>query len=84
MQLRGPAPHVVHLHLAQGHAAGRGEGLQALERLAVHRERAGGEAALDLQVLEMAPQVVVERAGGAVSIGCGCSRMVAGRDETAT
>ena len=61
MQLRGPTPHMVNLHLAQRHRLRRGELRQPLERLAVRCERARRETALHFEVDEMAPYVVVGR-----------------------
>ena len=53
VQLRGPAAHVLRLHLAQRDARRRAAKLlQPFERLAVQRERARGEPALDPQVLQ--------------------------------
>ena len=60
MQLRGPAPHVMNLGRPQRDLGVCRETLQPLERFAVQRERAGGEAALDLEVNEVAPDVVVD------------------------
>ena len=62
MQLPGPAPNVVRLHRAQIDPGRLGKLLQALERLRVHRERAVGEPAFDVQMLQVADDVGV--AGG--------------------
>ena len=61
MQLRGPAPHVVHLHRAQGHRLRGGQVLQARQCIGVERQRARRESAFDLQVQKMALHVFVKR-----------------------
>ena len=82
MQLRRPAADVMRLRAARsGDGAATAQALQARERVAVHRQRALGEAALDLQVLEVARDVGVARVaiarvtGGAH--GAGSSRVSA-------
>ena len=68
MQLRRPAADVVRLGRRAAATAQRGgEALQAVEGVAVHRQRARGEAALDLQVLEMARDVGVARRRSALA-----------------
>ena len=62
MQLRGKTPQVVRLRLAQRQRDLCGKPLEAIERLAIERERARGDASLDLQVFEMARDVCVARA----------------------
>ena len=47
VQLRHPAPHVMHLRLAQRHAIGERRPRPAREGIAVQRERARRQAALD-------------------------------------
>ena len=60
VQLRGPAADVVRLHVAQRQRrCFAAKPLQAIERLAVERQSARGEAPLDLQVVEMARDVGV-------------------------
>ena len=61
MQSRGPASHVMNLHLAQRQVLRRGERLQPREGFTVHRQRARREAPLDLEVDEVAPDVGVKR-----------------------
>ena len=60
MQLRGPAPDMVHLRSAQRYRGSRAECLQAGQRLAVQRQRARRQPTLDLQVLEVAEDVGVD------------------------
>ena len=54
VQLRRPAPHVVHLRLRAAARRGAAKRCRRSKRLAVERQRARGEAALDREVLEMA------------------------------
>ncbi len=68
MQLRGEAPHVVRLHVAQRQRDLCREPLQAIERLAVERQGARGDAPLDLQVFEMARDVGVARARRGIDV----------------
>ena len=82
MQLRRKAPHVVRLRVAQRQRDLCGEPLEPVERLAVERERARGEASLDPEVVEMAGDVGVARArrrvvGGAAAHAGGSSRVSA-------
>jgi len=60
VQLTGPMPNVVWLHLAQAHRQRSGQALQAHEGVAVDRERSLGEAPLDLQVNKVTREVVVQ------------------------
>ena len=77
MQLRDPAPHMVRLHRQQiDTCSGSGRG-QALQRLAVHHQRARRQPPLDLEVLQVAQQLGRQRRDGGVGhvdYGLGNSR----------
>ena len=60
MQRRGPTPHVVHLHLAQRQLLVRRKRLQARKGVGIQRERARGEAPLDLQMNQVALDVLID------------------------
>ena len=60
MHLRGPAPHVMGLYLAQCDRHRSSEGLQARKSFAVHRDRAVGETPLHSQVLEVTHDIGIE------------------------
>ena len=68
VQLRRPAAHVVRLRLAQRHAAACGaKRCRRVEGLAVQRQRARREAALDREVLRGSAAMSASRAAGAIA-----------------